>query len=72
MILVAKEPAITKKLYAAYTKFYEEEDQELDYIILSYSEWEELRVAYRLKADTDKFRLRFSGNETAELRKGAH
>ena len=72
MILVAKEPAITKQIYAAYTKFYEEEDQELDYILLSRTEWEELRIEYDLEADTDKFRLRFSANETAELRKGSH
>jgi hypothetical protein len=70
MILVAKEPAITKKIQAAYNRFYEEEDQELDYIILSYSEWEELRIAYRLKADTDKFRLRFSADHSVELRQG--
>jgi hypothetical protein len=47
-------------------------NKELDYILLSSTEWEELRVAYRLKADTDKFRLRFSADQSVELRKGAH
>jgi hypothetical protein len=70
MILVAKEPAITRKIQAACNKFYEEEDKELDYILLSSIEWEELRVAYRLKEDTLKFRLRFSADHSVELRQG--
>jgi hypothetical protein len=70
MILVAKEPNITKKIQAACNKFYAEEGQELDYILLSSTEWEELQVAYRLKEDTLKFHLRFSPDHSVELRQG--
>ena len=70
MILVAKEPNITKKILDACSKFYAEEGQELDYILLSSTEWEELRVAYKLKEDTLKFRIRVSDNNPIELRQG--